>query len=51
MTKLQLSQAYPVMRLTFVLVLMASALFFHESIMPPQFVVMALAGLGVGSQG
>ena len=53
MTKLQLSHAYPFMSLAFVLVLLASGVFFHEPITLPKIIGVALvvAGLVVGSQG
>lgn len=53
MTKLQLSHAYPFMGLTFVLVLLASGLFFHEPITAYKMAGVALIvlGLAVGSQG
>ena len=53
MTKLQLSHAYPFMSLAFVLVLMASGLFFQEAITPLKIAGIALIILGiiVGSQG
>lgn len=53
MTRLQLSHAYPFMSLAFVLILMASGLFFHEAITPLKIAGVALIVLGiiVGSQG
>ncbi len=53
MTKLQLSHAYPFMSLAFVLVLMASGIFFHEPITPLKIAGIGLVVLGiiVGSQG
>ncbi len=53
MTKLQLSHAYPFMGLTFVLVLLASGLFFHEPISTLKVLGVALIVLGlvVASQG
>lgn len=53
MTKLQLSHAYPFMSLAFVLVLLASGVFFHEPITLPKIIGIALvvAGLIIGSQG
>jgi multidrug transporter EmrE-like cation transporter len=53
MTRLQLSHAYPFVGLTFVLVLMASGLFFNEPVTPLKIAGVALIVLGivVGSQG
>ncbi len=53
MTKLPLSHAYPFMSLAFVLVMVASGMFFHESITPLKVTGIALIVLGivVGSQG
>ncbi len=53
MTKLDLSHAYPFMSLAFVLVLVCSALIFHEPVTLPKIVGLALisAGIVVGSQG
>ena len=53
MTKLQLSHAYPFMSLAFVLILMASGLFFHEPITPLKIagIVLIVLGIIVGSQG
>lgn len=53
MTKLQLSHAYPFMSLAFVLVLIASGLFFNEAITPLKIVGIVLVVLGVivGGQG
>lgn len=53
MTKFPLSYAYPFMSLSFVLVLMLSAAFFHEPLTWTKAVGMALlvSGLVIGSQG
>lgn len=53
MTKLDLSHAYPFTSLAFVLVMIASALFFHEPVNGPKIAGIALICLGivVGSQG
>ncbi len=53
MTKLQLSHAYPFMSLAFVLILMASGLFFHEPITPLKIagIMLIVLGIIVGSQG
>ncbi|MEW6313110.1 MAG: EamA family transporter [Pseudomonadota bacterium] len=53
MTKLQLSHAYPFVGLTFVLVLMASGLFFNEPVTPLKIagVTLIVLGIVVGSQG
>ena len=53
MTKLQLSFAYPFMSLAFVLVMLASGLFFQETITVPKVVGMGLVVLGliIGSRG
>ncbi|MDH3287349.1 MAG: EamA family transporter [Betaproteobacteria bacterium] len=53
MTRLPLSHAYPMVSLAFVLVLIASGLFFHEAITPWKIAGTALIVLGivVGSQG
>ena len=53
MTKLDLSHAYPFMSLAFVLVMVASALFFHEPVTGPKIAGIALicAGIIGGSQG
>lgn len=53
MTKLDLSHAYPFMSLAFVLVLVFSALIFHEPVTLPKIAGLALisAGIIVGSQG
>lgn len=53
MTKLDLSHAYPFTSLAFVLVLVASAFFFHEPVNAAKITGIALICLGivVGSQG
>ena len=53
MTRLPLSLAYPMVSLAFVLVLVASGLFFHEPITPLKIAGTALIilGIAVGSQG
>lgn len=53
MTKLDLSHAYPFTSLAFVLVMLASALVFHEPVTGPKIAGIALICLGivVGSQG
>ncbi|MDE2310814.1 MAG: EamA family transporter [Betaproteobacteria bacterium] len=53
MTRLQLSHAYPFMSLAFVLILIASGVFFHEPITPLKVIGISLVILGliVGSQG
>ena len=53
MTKLDLSHAYPFTSLAFVLVVLASALVFHEPVTGPKIAGIALICLGivVGSQG
>lgn len=53
MTKLQLSYGYPFMSLAFVLVLIASGLFFHEPITTPKIigVMLVILGIAIGSQG
>lgn len=53
MTKLQLSHAYPFMSLAFVLVMVASAVFFSEPITLLKItgIVLVVVGLVVGSQG
>jgi drug/metabolite transporter (DMT)-like permease len=53
MTRLPLSHAYPMVSLAFVLVLIASGLFFQEPITPLKIAGTALIMLGivVGSQG
>jgi multidrug transporter EmrE-like cation transporter len=53
MTKLELSYAYPFMSLAFVLVLILSAVIFHEAVTVPKVLgmVLVIAGLTVASQG
>lgn len=53
MTKLDLSHAYPFMSLAFVLVMVASAWFFHEPVTGPKIAGIALIciGITIGSQG
>ena len=53
MTKLDLSHAYPFMSLAFILVLVFSALIFHEPVTLPKVagLVLICAGIVVGSQG
>jgi multidrug transporter EmrE-like cation transporter len=53
MTKLELSYAYPFMSLAFVLVLILSAVIFHEAVTAPKVLgmVLVIAGLGIASQG
>lgn len=53
MTKLDLSHAYPFMSLAFVLVLVCSALIFHEPVTLPKIagLILITAGIVVGSQG
>jgi len=53
MTKLELSYAYPFTSLAFVLVMIASALFFNEPVTGPKIAGIALICLGIviGSQG
>jgi drug/metabolite transporter (DMT)-like permease len=53
MTKYELSYAYPFVSLAFVLVLILSAIFFHETVTVPKVlgVVLVTAGLIIGSQG
>ena len=53
MTKLDLSHAYPFMSLAFILVLVLSALVFHEPVTAPKIagLVLISAGIIVGSQG
>lgn len=53
MTRLPLSHAYPMVSLAFVLVLIASGLFFQEPITPLKIAGTALImlGIAVGSQG
>ncbi|HSB49429.1 MAG TPA: EamA family transporter [Burkholderiales bacterium] len=53
MTRLELSHAYPFMSLAFVLVMVASAWFFHEPVTGPKIAGIALIciGITIGSQG
>ncbi len=53
MTKLDLSHAYPFTSLAFVLVMIASALFFDEPVTGPKIAGVALicVGIVIGSQG
>lgn len=53
MTKLDLSHAYPFTSLAFVLVMIASAVLFHEPVTAPKIAGIALicVGIAVGSQG
>lgn len=53
MTKYELSYAYPFMSLAFVLVLILSAIFFHEAVTVPKVLglVLVVAGLIIASQG
>lgn len=53
MTKYELSYAYPFMSLAFVLVLVLSAVFFHETVTVPKVlgVLLVTAGLIIASQG
>jgi len=53
MTKLQLSHAFPITALTFAIVVLGSAVFFHEPVTPLKIVglVLIVAGIVVGSQG
>lgn len=53
MTRLDLSHAYPFTSLAFVLVMVASAVFFHEPLTAPKIagVVLICLGIAVGSQG
>ena len=53
LTKLDLSHAYPFTSIAFVLVMVASALFFNEPLTAPKIAGIALicAGIVVGSQG
>jgi len=53
MTRLELSHAYPFTSLAFVLVLAASAVFFHEPVTWPKIagIVLICVGIAVGSQG
>ena len=53
MTKFELSYAYPFMSLAFVLVLVLSALLFHEALTTAKIlgVLLIIAGIIVGSRG
>jgi multidrug transporter EmrE-like cation transporter len=53
MTKFELSYAYPFMSLAFVLVLIFSALIFHETLTTPKVlgVMLIVTGIIVGSRG
>ncbi|MBI5659363.1 MAG: EamA family transporter [Nitrosomonadales bacterium] len=53
MTRLQLSHAYPFMSLAFVLVLIASGIFFNEPVTPLKIagILLIVLGIIVGSQG
>jgi multidrug transporter EmrE-like cation transporter len=53
MTRLELSHAYPFMSLSFILVLVFSALLFNEPVTVPKIVGLVLISVGiiVGSQG
>lgn len=53
MTKFELSYAYPFMSLAFVLVLVLSALLFHEALTAAKIlgVLLIIAGIIVGSRG
>jgi uncharacterized membrane protein len=53
MTKYELSYAYPFASLAFVLILILSAVFFHETVTVPKVlgVVLVTAGLIIASQG
>jgi multidrug transporter EmrE-like cation transporter len=53
MTKFDLSYAYPFMSLAFVLVLILSAVLFHEAVTTPKVlgVLLIIAGIIVASQG
>jgi multidrug transporter EmrE-like cation transporter len=53
LTKLDLSHAYPFTSLGFVLVMVASAFFFHEPVTGPKIagIVLICIGIAVGSQG
>lgn len=52
MTKLELSEAYPFMSLTFVFVLILSSIFFHETITMPKLIGLGLivSGVIIGAQ-
>src|SRR5712692_6257157 len=53
LTKFELSYAYPFMSLAFVLVLILSAVFFHEAVTGPKVlgVLLIMAGIIVASRG
>jgi multidrug transporter EmrE-like cation transporter len=53
LTRFELSRAYPFMSLSFVLVLILSAIFFAEDFTLPKLmgVVLIMVGLAIGSQG
>lgn len=53
MTKLQLSHAYPMTALTFVVVVLGSSALFHEAITPLKMVglLLIIIGIFIGSQG
>ena len=53
LTRFELSFAYPFMALSFVLVLLLSGWFFHESVTTLKVVgiVLIVAGIAIGSQG
>ena len=53
MTKLELSYAYPFMSLAFVLVLILSAVIFHEAVTMPKVLgmVLVIVGISIASQG
>lgn len=53
LTKYELSYAYPFMSLAFVLVLILSAIFFHETVTVPKVlgVLLVTVGLIIASQG
>jgi multidrug transporter EmrE-like cation transporter len=46
-TKLPLSYAYPFTSLSFILVMVASSLFFHEAISPPKIIGLSLIVSGI----
>ena len=47
MTKFELSYAYPFMSLAFVLVLILSAILFHEAVTLPKVLGLLLIGMGI----
>jgi len=53
MTKFSLNHAYPFMGLNFVLILLFSGLFFHETITAPKVIgiILVVTGIIIGSQG